>query len=149
MLRRCIGVGSSNGTLSPAVAWHPAQPDQVAYTAACNVVLMHASTKEQIRVFRTKRHSTLSTLAFRPPSGQHIAAAEGDTSAAPAPEIFIWDTDTGKLVKTLKHHKHGIASLAYSQDGGWAHKACRSTLVLPCAALRHSWRGLLCTELSD
>jgi eukaryotic-like serine/threonine-protein kinase len=54
----------------------------------------------------------LSSMALSP-DGQRIATA----SALLDPTVKVWDTQTGKLVFTLKGHGDFVSSLAFSRDG--------------------------------
>jgi eukaryotic-like serine/threonine-protein kinase len=53
------------------------------------------------------------------PDGKYIASSTGNTSSQGTGEhlVYIWDTNTKKVLLKYKGHKDGVATVAWSRDG--------------------------------
>ncbi len=52
----------------------------------------------------------IASVAYSPDGGRVASASSDET-------IKLWDTETGREVRTLRGHSKGINRLAYSPDG--------------------------------
>ena len=83
------------------------------------VRLWDTQTGEHIRTL-TGQAERVNSVAFSP-DGTTIAAGDSLTLTADSqgrnPTVHLWDARTGKLLRTLKGHRHRIQSVAFSPDG--------------------------------
>ncbi|EFJ44957.1 hypothetical protein VOLCADRAFT_118543, partial [Volvox carteri f. nagariensis] len=91
----------------------------LAYSCGAVVVLYDSQHKQQTAFFSPKPRRSLVTgkpyacLAFSR-DGAYLAAGERSPQS---PEILVWEVSSSRCLQTLKGHKHGIGSIAFSQDG--------------------------------
>lgn len=115
VLERALGCGSCSAGLSST--YHPTSPNLLAYPSGSVVVLWDSARKQQVSFFRSKRACRpLASLAFSR-DGAYLAGGERSTTQGAGPEIVIWECSTGRQLQALRGHKHGVGSVAFSQDG--------------------------------
>lgn len=143
-LERVYGSGSC--AAAPIACPHPVVPGLLAYSCGAVVVLYDSQYKQQTSFFSPKPRRTLVSgkpfvsLAFSR-DGAYLAAGE---RSAQGPEILIWEVSANRCLQALKGHKHGVGSLAFSQDGRLRHKASCTRATRPKAsATGKSMRPLL------
>lgn len=71
-----------------------------------------ADSTVELRHVRTLNNDFAITVLAWHPDGRHLAVGQVLNK-----RIAIWDTQTGKLVRTLEKEVGGVRSLAYSPDG--------------------------------
>ncbi|GIL94985.1 hypothetical protein Vretimale_1100 [Volvox reticuliferus] len=116
-LERVYGSGSC--TAAAIACPHPVVPGLLAYSCGAVVVLYDSQYKQQTSFFSPKPRRSLVTgkpyacVAFSR-DGAYLAAGERSPQG---PEILVWEVSSTKCLQSLKGHKHGIGSIAFSQDG--------------------------------
>ena len=90
------------------------EPDRaVAYSLAAGLLVTGGSDGVRVRgsrSLRLKPPSETISIALSP-NGQRLAAGAADG------RVRLWDSRTGKLVRTLRGHRDEVLSVAFSPDG--------------------------------
>ena len=82
------------------------------------VRLWNVNTRQQIRIFGISLSPT-SDFAFSP-DGKILASASGADHVDPKEDvmnIYLWDADTGELLRTLSGHTGPVNDVAFCPDG--------------------------------
>jgi WD40 repeat protein/HEAT repeat protein/tRNA A-37 threonylcarbamoyl transferase component Bud32 len=77
-------------------------------------------TGKVVRVF-TGHAYTVSAAALSA-DGKHVASASADLFSVgntKKSDVLLWETDTGRTVRTFAADHQGVSSLAFSADGKW------------------------------
>jgi WD40 repeat protein/HEAT repeat protein len=82
------------------------------------VRLRDFATGKVVREFTDHEYDV--TAAALSPDGKHVASAAGETfyvGDSKKGEVILWETDTGRTVRTFATDHKGVGSLAFSPDG--------------------------------
>lgn len=113
--------GAENGTLW-SLCWSPDGAMIAGVFFNNDVVVLNATTGEEVRTlvampgdsrcdgFAPPDHLPSRTVAWSP-DGRHLAAAGDDRI------VFVWDTETWELYRSLVGHEGSVQSLAWSHAG--------------------------------
>src|SRR4051794_10889939 len=65
----------------------------------------------QLRAVYARVPDSFNCVAFSP-DGEYIATASDDTN------VRVWESSSGRLVRTLEGHSGGVLSVAWGTEGG-------------------------------
>lgn len=99
-----------------SLAYSPDGTRLVSGSGDRNVRVWNSQTGEELQLLEAPGGEVFD-VAYAP-DGKHVAAAVADSCVPERPgEVVIWHADSGKIARTLRGHRRGIASIAYSADG--------------------------------
>jgi WD40 repeat protein len=66
-----------------------------------------------LRYMNQKGHLIMPDVAAFSPDGYRLTTGDGDS------KVFVWDAETGDMVRKLEGHNEALRDLQYSPDGQW------------------------------
>lgn len=107
-----IAIGSGQ-TMDVPLRFSPDGKTLATMSSGFSILLVDATTGEELRVIDTWEYGSLASLDFSP-DGSILASDCGNFNSH---TIILWDVTTGQLLQKLGEHSDTIRDLAFSPDG--------------------------------